>query len=62
METTSAGCIRMYNEDVIELYDIVTIGNEVDIVNVFHLSTAEQPAEEAISNATEQTHESERQP
>jgi L,D-transpeptidase ErfK/SrfK len=29
----SHGCIRMYNEDVIELYDMVAIGTPVDIIN-----------------------------
>ena len=29
----SGGCIRMYNEDVAELYDIVPIGTDVAIVN-----------------------------
>lgn len=29
----SQGCIRMYNDDVAELYDIVPIGTEVAIVN-----------------------------
>jgi lipoprotein-anchoring transpeptidase ErfK/SrfK len=28
---TSAGCIRMHDGDVIELYDIVRIGNKVEI-------------------------------
>lgn len=30
----SHGCIRMYNEDVIELYDIVPLGTVVNIVGV----------------------------
>lgn len=29
----SAGCIRMYNDDVAELYDIVPVGTPVTIVN-----------------------------
>jgi peptidoglycan hydrolase-like protein with peptidoglycan-binding domain len=29
----SHGCIRMYNEDVIELYDMVKIGTPVSIIN-----------------------------
>ncbi|MFH1741551.1 MAG: L,D-transpeptidase family protein [bacterium] len=57
----SAGCIRMYNEDVLELYDIVTIGNEVSIVDEFHTATAGEPAGEDISNATEQADEPEQE-
>jgi lipoprotein-anchoring transpeptidase ErfK/SrfK len=30
---TTAGCVRMYNSDVIELYDIITIGTEVEIID-----------------------------
>ncbi|MBD3379874.1 MAG: L,D-transpeptidase family protein [Candidatus Omnitrophica bacterium] len=29
----TAGCVRMYNSDVIELYDIVTVGTEVRITD-----------------------------
>ena len=29
----TAGCVRMRNEDVIELYDLVSIGTEVEIVD-----------------------------
>lgn len=28
----SKGCIRLYNEDVIELYDLVLIGDTVEII------------------------------
>jgi lipoprotein-anchoring transpeptidase ErfK/SrfK len=28
----SKGCIRLHNEDIIELYDLVPIGTEVEIV------------------------------
>ena len=30
---SSAGCVRMHNDDVIELYDIVPKGTEVTIVD-----------------------------
>ena len=29
----TAGCVRMYNNDVIELYDIIPVGTEVEIVD-----------------------------
>lgn len=29
----TAGCVRMYNSEVIELYEIVTVGTEVEIVD-----------------------------
>jgi len=53
----SAGCIRMRNEDVLELYDMVTIGNTVSIVDQFHLGAPAQSAG-AVSEATEQVNES----
>jgi L,D-transpeptidase ErfK/SrfK len=31
-KAVSHGCVRMYNEDVIELYDIVPLGTEVNIL------------------------------
>ncbi|HPA44666.1 MAG TPA: L,D-transpeptidase family protein [bacterium] len=52
----SAGCIRMHNEDVLELYDIVTVGNTVSIVDQFRLGAPAQPAGE-VSEATEQVNE-----
>ena len=30
---TTAGCVRMYNSDVIELYDIIPVGTEVEIID-----------------------------
>jgi hypothetical protein len=30
----SAGCIRMYNEDILWLYDRVPVGSDVDIINI----------------------------
>jgi lipoprotein-anchoring transpeptidase ErfK/SrfK len=29
----TAGCVRMYNSDVIELYDIIPVGTEVEIID-----------------------------
>jgi len=52
-QRASAGCIRMYNDDVIELYKILTLGNEVKIVDRFSLGSetavaapSEPPSEE----------------
>lgn len=44
---TTAGCIRMRNEDVIELYDIVPAGTEVEITDGTVAASAEAPASPA---------------
>ena len=48
----SAGCIRMYNDDVKELYKILTLGNEVRIVDRFGLG-GEQASTPVIPSASE---------
>jgi lipoprotein-anchoring transpeptidase ErfK/SrfK len=54
-QRASAGCIRMLNDDVKELYEIITIGNEVRIVDRFDLAGAQQASEKRnISSATEE--------
>lgn len=53
-QRASAGCIRMYNADVKELYQIITIGNEVRVVDRFDLESAQRPSEGNLSSATEE--------
>jgi lipoprotein-anchoring transpeptidase ErfK/SrfK len=43
---TTAGCVRMYNSDVIELYDIIPVGTEVEIID----SAQKQPPADAEKN------------
>lgn len=43
---TTAGCVRMYNNDVIELYDIIPVGTEVKIIDSARKDAV--PADEAV--------------
>jgi lipoprotein-anchoring transpeptidase ErfK/SrfK len=43
---TTAGCVRMYNNDVIELYDIIPVGTEVEIIDSARQSLPEAPEED----------------
>ena len=40
----TAGCVRMHNDDVMELYDIITVGTEVEIVDGANAPAAETSA------------------
>ena len=53
-QRSSAGCIRMYNDDVKELYQIITLDNEVHIVDRFDLPSAQQATAGSPSKATEE--------
>jgi lipoprotein-anchoring transpeptidase ErfK/SrfK len=41
----TAGCVRMYNSDVIELYDIIPVGTQVEIIDSAAAGAPEKPAE-----------------
>ncbi len=43
---TTAGCVRMCNKDVIELFDIIPIGTEVEIIDSVQKDATPVPAEE----------------
>ncbi|HPN73082.1 MAG TPA: L,D-transpeptidase family protein [Candidatus Omnitrophota bacterium] len=46
---TTAGCVRMYNNDVIELYDIIPVGTEVEIIDSANPPQKAEPGEIKVS-------------
>ncbi|MFA6637011.1 MAG: L,D-transpeptidase family protein [Candidatus Omnitrophota bacterium] len=48
----TAGCVRMYNSDVIELYDIIPVGTEVEIID--SAMEKDVPAGEEVKNSGEE--------